>query len=294
MNLRKLFVMFALAPLFATQVASSKHAHLDRAGPQTATPEWQRYRVEGEEFSVLMPFVPAMSTRSVTYARNHTRLERTLAAYADGVVYLVATYEKKGLSFDELVHAVVPGQKTETVSVDGVSGRSLSHEDERSRWNRKFFETSKTLYQFVAVASKVGDRSAGISKFFSSIGFSKNLEGRKVLDGPGEQPVTHPDGTQPDSIFRSTQVNVKPKVVSKPEPQYTAQGRQAQVTGTVVLRGILSSSGALENITVLRDLPAGLTERAITAARKIRFIPAMKDGQFVSMWIQLEYNFNLY
>ena len=48
MNLRKLFVMFALAPLFATQVAGSKLAHLDRVGPQTATPEWQRYRVEGE------------------------------------------------------------------------------------------------------------------------------------------------------------------------------------------------------------------------------------------------------
>lgn len=295
MNLRKLFVVFALAPLFATsQAVGSKLAHFDRIGTQTATPEWQRYKVEDEEFSVLFPVTPAMSTTSVSYARNQNRRERTLAAYADGVVYLVATYEKKGLSFDDLVHRIIPGQKTEAVSLEGIPGRSLYHEDERSLWTRKFFETSKTLYQFVAVAAKVGDHSAGISKFFSSIGFSKNPEGRKVLDGPGEQPLIHPDGTQPDSIFRSTQVTVRVRVVSKPEPQYTEQARQSQVTGTVVLRGILSSSGGVENITVLRELPDGLTERAIMAARKIRFIPAMKDGQFVSMWIQLEYNFNLY
>jgi len=37
-----------------------------------------------------------------------------------------------------------------------------------------------------------------------------------------------------------------------------------------------------------------LLERAIDAAKKIRFIPAVKDGKYVSMWMQLEYNFNLY
>jgi hypothetical protein len=42
------------------------------------------------------------------------------------------------------------------------------------------------------------------------------------------------------------------------------------------------------------DLPHGLTEKALSAARNIKFIPAMKDGKYVSMYIQLEYNFNLY
>ncbi|MDT5059855.1 MAG: hypothetical protein QOH63_562, partial [Acidobacteriota bacterium] len=41
-------------------------------------------------------------------------------------------------------------------------------------------------------------------------------------------------------------------------------------------------------------LPNGLTERAIAAARQIRFTPAMKDGHAVSQYIQIEYNFNLY
>jgi hypothetical protein len=47
----------------------------------------------------------------------------------------------------------------------------------------------------------------------------------------------------------------------------------------------------VENIRVVRELPDGLTERAIEAAKKIKFVPAMKNGHAVSMWMQLEYNF---
>ena len=36
------------------------------------------------------------------------------------------------------------------------------------------------------------------------------------------------------------------------------------------------------------------TEQSIEAAKKIKFIPAVKDGKFVPMSIQLEYNFDLY
>jgi hypothetical protein len=45
---------------------------------------------------------------------------------------------------------------------------------------------------------------------------------------------------------------------------------------------------------VASGLPHGLTEKALEAVQKIRFIPAMKNGKFVSTWMQLEYNFNLY
>jgi TonB family protein len=83
-------------------------------------------------------------------------------------------------------------------------------------------------------------------------------------------------------------------VVTKPEPRYTEQARMDQVTGTVVLRAVFSSTGAVTNIATIKDLPGGLTERAINAAKQIKFIPAIKDGHFVSMWMQLEYNFNLY
>ena len=84
------------------------------------------------------------------------------------------------------------------------------------------------------------------------------------------------------------------RVLSKPEPQYTEDARRNQVTGTVVLRVVFASTGDVVQIRAVRSLPFGLTERAIAAARQIRFEPAMRDGRAVSVSMQLEYNFNLY
>ena len=300
MNLRKLLVVFALVPLFAMQQAVvTKPAHLDQIGAQTATPEWQRYRVEGEEFSVLLPVAPAMNTISTSYARDKTRRERTLGAYADGVVYLIHTGEQKGISLDQFASRQFVGRHissgtTERAEIDGMTGKSSIGETDTTIRHAKWVATSKNLYMFVAVASKHVNSSTAISKFFSSISFRKNPEGRSVIDGSGEQPTVHTQSATADSIFRSSQVTFRATVVSKPEPSYTEQARKSQVTGSIVLRVVFSSSGGVENITVFRGLPDGLTEKAIAAAQQIRFIPGIKDGRFVSMWIQLEYNFNLY
>jgi len=94
--------------------------------------------------------------------------------------------------------------------------------------------------------------------------------------------------------FSGKEVTVKARVLSKPEPSYTEAARNAQVTGTVVLRCIFGSDGSVKHLLVIKELPLGLTEQALKAARRIKFAPAMKDGVPVSMYIQLEYNFNLY
>jgi len=64
------------------------------------------------------------------------------------------------------------------------------------------------------------------------------------------------------------------------------------------LRSVFQKIDFLRNqtlsISARAGLPYGLTERAIAAARQIKFTPATKDGRPVSMYIQLEYNFNLY
>src|ERR1051325_4995462 len=97
-----------------------------------------------------------------------------------------------------------------------------------------------------------------------------------------------------DRIFTGKDVTSKARLISKPEPQYTEDARKNQITGTVVLKVVFASSGTVTNIRTVSGLPFGLTERAIAAARQIKFEPATKDGHKVSMWMQLEYNFNLY
>ena len=94
--------------------------------------------------------------------------------------------------------------------------------------------------------------------------------------------------------FTGKDVTTKARLISKPEPQYTEDARKNQITGTVVLKVVFASNGSVQNIRTVSGLPYGLTERAIAAARQIKFVPATKDGHQVSMWMQLEYNFNLY
>ena len=83
-------------------------------------------------------------------------------------------------------------------------------------------------------------------------------------------------------------------ITFKPEPGFTEDARKNNVTGLVRIRAVLSASGEVTSISVVKGLPDGLTEKAIEAARQIKFRPAQKDGHTVSQYVVLEYNFNIY
>jgi TonB family protein len=118
----------------------------------------------------------------------------------------------------------------------------------------------------------------------------------KVIGGgrKGGGSGNNPDADDPDRVYTSPQVTTRARVLFKLEPQYTEEARRSQITGTVILRVVFSRSGQVTNIRAMQSLSGGLTEKAINAARLIRFVPATRNGQPVSMYMQLEYNFNLY
>ncbi len=107
----------------------------------------------------------------------------------------------------------------------------------------------------------------------------------------GEGAMAEKGGGQ---VFSSKEVERRVILVSRPEPGYTEEARKKNVTGVVKLKAIFTSSGKVSNIEVTEGLPRGLTERAVAAARSIKFIPAIKNGYFVSQYAQLEYHFNIY
>ena len=119
-------------------------------------------------------------------------------------------------------------------------------------------------------------------------GDSRDIGGGESGGGSGNNPY------DPDQIFRISKVDQRARVLAKPEPQYTEEARRHQVTGTVVLHAVFSKGGNVINIRAVHSLPFGLTEKAIAAARQIRFLPATKGSRPVSVYMQLEYNFNLY
>jgi TonB family protein len=120
--------------------------------------------------------------------------------------------------------------------------------------------------------------------------------------GPGRGSNVGGDPKTPDPYasadynrpFRQNEVTKKALITFKPEPGFTESARKFNVAGVVRLRAVLSKTGEMTNLTVVKGLPHGLTDKAFAAARQIRFEPAQKDGQAVSQYVVLEYNFNIY
>ncbi len=106
------------------------------------------------------------------------------------------------------------------------------------------------------------------------------------------EPAQKPDAER--TIFLGIEATTNAHVLVKPEPAYTQAAKEAQIEGTVVLRGVFAADGTVNNILVVSSLPKGLTQRAIEAARRIKFVPAEINGKPVSVFMQIEYNFNLY
>ncbi|HKP36795.1 MAG TPA: TonB family protein [Pyrinomonadaceae bacterium] len=163
-------------------------------------------------------------------------------------------------------------------SVAGVHPGENATEEQLEKWREERAQTREFLKQATAAMESFVSRSPA--------------EQTGIW---GEQLATmrvHLDGTS--EIFRSADVTTRAKVLRKPEPSYTEEARNAGVEGTVVMRAVFASDGKVKHILVLTSLPYGLTEAAVEASRRIKFIPATKDGKPVSMWMQLEYNFSLY
>ncbi len=95
-------------------------------------------------------------------------------------------------------------------------------------------------------------------------------------------------------VFKANEVSSRARITFKPEPTYTNEARAKNVQGRILLTVVLCKSGRVTDITVVEGLRAGLTEKAIDAASKIKFTPAEKDGQRVSQELKVEYSFNLF
>ena len=275
---------------------------LTAASVQSQTPStpdssaWKTYTVKDEWFSVSLPVLPAVHWgRRYLEGIEKPRRELLLGSYADGVVYVVYAIENGNPRQPLRDFIAERGNRSDLkdISRDGFSGK-VARDDDGMTY---YFAAQDRLYAFGTLGAPPDD--ARLTQFFSSISFAKTKGAVEAVDGPGlpYKPPIKPSETQDETAQRSytgREVTRKVRIVMKPEPSYTEDARQNGIAGTVVLKCVFSSDGSVNNIRTVSGLPFGLTQKAIDAARKIKFLPAVKDGKFVSMWIQLEYNFNLY
>lgn len=86
---------------------------------------------------------------------------------------------------------------------------------------------------------------------------------------------------------------VPPVRISGDQPQYTDEARRARVQGVVILQAVINCRGDVQDITVLKGLPMGLTEAAVAAVRTWRFRPATLNGRPISVYYNTTVNFRL-
>jgi TonB family protein len=85
-----------------------------------------------------------------------------------------------------------------------------------------------------------------------------------------------------------------PHCISCPDPTFTNAAREAKFkNGTVMISAVITTKGEVTSVYVLKGLPFGLTERAVTKVLDWKLKPAMKDGQPVAVRVNIEFKFQL-
>jgi TonB family protein len=100
-------------------------------------------------------------------------------------------------------------------------------------------------------------------------------------------------GLDDRSAIKDVSASLKPTILYKVKASYTEHARRNRIEGEVVLNVVFAADGAIHSIRVVRGLPDGLTEKAIEAAKKTRFRPAIENGAPVSVRGDLSFTFSL-
>jgi TonB family protein len=104
-----------------------------------------------------------------------------------------------------------------------------------------------------------------------------NGRGNAVATGAfGQQELSHGGPkVQSDSGPPTNSV----EITFKPSPVYTDEARQLKLEGEVLLEVMFGANGQLHVNRVVRGLGHGLDEAAVAAANRMRFKPALRNGQ---------------
>jgi TonB family protein len=83
------------------------------------------------------------------------------------------------------------------------------------------------------------------------------------------------------------------RITYKEKAHYTRSARDAKIQGSVALSARFNPNGTISDIRVEKGLGFGLDEEAITAAGRIRFVPAAANGKPICVRAQIEFTFTL-
>jgi protein TonB len=118
-----------------------------------------------------------------------------------------------------------------------------------------------------------------------------------------EPPPNAPDAPLPPALPPPAPADEKPPVrvggrlepavlIKRTEPQYPPMAKAARVEGVVVLKGMISLDGRIDDIRVVSGNPV-LVDAAVQCVRKWKYRPAVLNGQPIAAPIEISVGFRL-
>jgi TonB family protein len=132
----------------------------------------------------------------------------------------------------------------------------------------------------------------------SNTGTDPNVQPEQVKPVT-EQPQPEPEPEKPavieGQVVDLTPDVVKPELVNRVNPSYPRLAQQKKVEGTVIISILVSENGDVADARVLREAggSSGLNEAAMSAVRKWKFRPGVKEGKRVKVWMTYPIVFKL-
>jgi TonB family protein len=121
-----------------------------------------------------------------------------------------------------------------------------------------------------------------------------------LVDRGGQSTWTTPNrmtlsrGVSPSrTVFSIGNGTTAPTVLTRVEPEYSDQARNAKYSGSVLLSLVVNTDGKADDIKVLRGAGMGLDEKAIEAVQKWTFRPGKSNGVPMRVRAQIEVDFRL-
>lgn len=133
----------------------------------------------------------------------------------------------------------------------------------------------------------------------SNTGTDPNAQPAQVKPIETEQPQPEPEPEKPavveGQVVDLTPDVVKPELVNRVNPSYPRLAQQKKVEGTVIISILVSENGDVSDARVLREAggSSGLNEAALSAVRKWKFRPGVKEGKRVKVWMTYPIVFKL-
>jgi TonB family protein len=96
-----------------------------------------------------------------------------------------------------------------------------------------------------------------------------------------------------NQIYRVGGDVTAPKLLNRVDPAYPEAARKARIDGVVILEAVVTASGDVTDVAVLKSVHPLLDAAAVRAVRQWRYSPATKNGSPVSVYLNMTTTFNL-